>query len=94
MATRKGTRIRTLSEKGEAYQYESHVKQFRKIESDILKRLSHIENLIKSDSSNPSVVRSEIKHADNLQRQFLFVLEKAEEQIEKQIESHPLTRSM
>ena len=78
MATRKGTRIRTLSEKGEAYQYESHVKQFRKIESDILKRLSHIENLIKSDSSDPSVVRSEIKHVDNLQRQFLFVLEKAQ----------------
>ena len=57
MTTRKTTRIRTLSEKSEAYQYESHVKQLWKVESDILKRLSRIKNLIKSDSSDTSVVK-------------------------------------
>ena len=78
MATRKGNRIRTLTEAGEVYVYDSHVKQFRKIESDILKRLHYLENLILSESSDPSLVRGEISHIDNLQRQFLFVYEKAE----------------
>ena len=77
MATRRGTRIRTLTAPGKSYQYDSHVKQFRKIESDILKRLNHLDNLILSDSSDPSYVRGEISHIDNLQRQFLFVFEKA-----------------
>ena len=55
-----------------------HIKQFKNIESDILKTLNHIENLILSDSSDPILVRNEVKHIENLHYQFLFVMEKTE----------------
>ena len=78
MAEHRNVRSRTLTEKGEKYHYDSHVKQFRKIESEILKKLSHIENLVTSDLSDPVLVRGELKHIDDLQRQFLFFFEKAQ----------------
>ena len=78
MAQRKSVRARTLTEGGESYHYDSSVKKLRKVETDILKRLNHIENLISSDSFDSSLVRSELKHVDDLQRQFVFIYEQAQ----------------
>ena len=43
-----------------------------------MKRLQHIENLITSDLTDPTLVRGELKHVYDLQRQFLFIFEKAQ----------------
>ena len=84
MSDKRSVRTRTMTERGESYHYDSYVKQCRKLESDILKRLTCVENLINSDLSDPSLVRSELKHVDDLQRQFLFVIEKARDLFTKQ----------
>ena len=54
------TRVRTQTAKGEAYNYDVCCKNFKRIESSIFKRMSLVENLIKSDQSDPSIVRSEL----------------------------------
>lgn len=78
MAKRMSSRMKTLTEKGETYHYDMFIKQLKQIELGIYKHLSVIENVIKTDSSDPVYVRSQLKFVDDSQSQFSLILEKAE----------------
>ena len=77
MAERRSSRMKTQTDRGESYHYDMFVKQFKQIESHILKRLSVIENFVKSDSSDSAYVRGELKFIDDSQSQFSLILERA-----------------
>ena len=72
-----GARPRKMTSKGQQNYLIVFEKQMKSLHKDICKRITLVDNLCKSSSSDPSILKNELNFIDDIQKQIWLIFEKA-----------------